>query len=163
MVSTSTKEVETDFVDIWDRLKIATRAKDDLDIGKALGRSQSSISSAKTKKKIPSSWLVDASRKLGISVNWLLFGEGPMRRGEAAEPVAPGTFQPQTELEALRRENQGLREENGELRRTCQEYAKQNLELLTQNRELLKIEAEYLRIRPDRDSAPAEEASRKSA
>jgi transcriptional regulator with XRE-family HTH domain len=98
----------------------------------------------------------------GFDPNWLLFGEGPMRRGEAAEsdmdavavgqaPVAP----PASELEELRRDNRELRQENRELRN-------ENRELIRENRDL-SVELAQLKPR----AAPAEELpaedARKSA
>lgn len=50
----------------------------------AMGLSQGTISSARMKKAIPSKWLLKISSK-GVSVDWVLYGVGPMMRKDIPE------------------------------------------------------------------------------
>lgn len=74
----------TNFELSWGRLKIAFNAKSDTDLARALSLGQGAVSTAKTRRKIPPAWYITAAQLAGVSVDWLLTGEGPMRRGEAA-------------------------------------------------------------------------------
>ncbi len=49
-----------------------------------MGISRQSVCDARLKGKIPSAWLSKIAEKTGISLDWLLFGEGPMYRHEKA-------------------------------------------------------------------------------
>ncbi|NMC50545.1 MAG: hypothetical protein GYA47_14140 [Desulfovibrio sp.] len=75
-------DYSTKFDDIFTRLKDAVGAKSDNDLGEALGLRQQTISAARSKKQIPPGWVVEISAKFGVSADWILYGEGPVRRGE---------------------------------------------------------------------------------
>lgn len=75
-------DYSTKFDEIFSRLKQAVGAKADNELGEALGLRQQTISAAKSKKQIPAGWIVEISAKFGISADWILYGDGPVRRDE---------------------------------------------------------------------------------
>lgn len=79
----------TDFDEIFDRLKLGAGIQSDTELSQVLGIRQSSISGAKKRKSLPPSWVTMISRQFGVSADWLLYGSGPMHRGNA-QPTAPG-------------------------------------------------------------------------
>lgn len=81
-VESSDGDLSTDFDNLYERLKQATGAKTDAELGQAMGIRQSSVSVAKKRKQIPPVWITKVSMGTGVSADWLLYGEGPMRRGE---------------------------------------------------------------------------------
>lgn len=85
-------DYSTKFDEIFSRLKQAVGAKADNELGEALGLRQQTISAAKSKKQIPPGWIVDISAKFGISADWILYGDGPMRRDERSGWGVPLSF-----------------------------------------------------------------------
>ncbi|MDR1045248.1 MAG: helix-turn-helix domain containing protein [Candidatus Adiutrix sp.] len=61
--------------DILGRLKQISNAKSDTGLAKALGLKQSSISTAKARGMVPSSWIVNASNLFNVSADWLIYGD----------------------------------------------------------------------------------------
>jgi len=59
------------------RLKSLYGVSSDTDLAKKLGMTQSAISGAKARGKVPSSWIVEAVTAFGVSLPWLSTGEGP--------------------------------------------------------------------------------------
>lgn len=49
-----------------------------------LGVSSQAVYDAKKKEKIPDSWIRIVAEQTGVSADWLFFGRGPMRPGEAS-------------------------------------------------------------------------------
>jgi len=82
-VAYSASKYATDFLDVFNRLKVATKTKTDTELSQALGLRQSTISAAKSKKEIPPGWVIDIARRFGVSSDWLLFGSGPVQREHA--------------------------------------------------------------------------------
>lgn len=76
---------------ILDRLREGMAAKSDSELARKLGISQQSISSARTKDRVPDSWVRAAAERFHLSADWLLFGVGNMFLGgeEAHEPCSP--------------------------------------------------------------------------
>jgi Predicted transcriptional regulator len=68
----------TDFQEIFDRIKLATNTKTQLEVAEVLGIRQSSISDAKKRNSVPSDWCVKLFVRFGISPDWLIQGSGPM-------------------------------------------------------------------------------------
>lgn len=60
------------------RMIRAVGAKNQSELGKVLGVSQTSISEAKRKGKVPAEWFLRLGAEKGINPNWLLTGEGPV-------------------------------------------------------------------------------------
>ena len=69
---------EPAFVDVFQRIRSATRTRTQGELAAILGIRQSSISEAKQRKKIPPNWYVKLFEKFGLSQDWLLTGIGPM-------------------------------------------------------------------------------------
>lgn len=61
---------------ILDRLRDGMEARSDSDLARKLGISQQSISSARTKDRVPDSWIRAAAERFRLSADWLLFGLG---------------------------------------------------------------------------------------
>ncbi len=76
------ENIATKFDEVLGRLKQVVNVKSDTALAKALNLRQSSISTAKSRKQIPPVWLLRVSFEYGISLDWLVYGAGPMRRGE---------------------------------------------------------------------------------
>ncbi|MEG6548904.1 helix-turn-helix transcriptional regulator [Desulfocurvibacter africanus] len=77
---TSDAKDGTDFHSVFARMKEAVGASTDAELGAALGLKQQTVSAAKSKKQIPPAWITKIASEHGISADWLLFGESPMRR-----------------------------------------------------------------------------------
>jgi hypothetical protein len=65
-----------------DRLCEALNVSSDAALARALGIKRQSIVSSRSRKQLPYAWVVDAASKFNLSTDWLLFGDGPVRRGE---------------------------------------------------------------------------------
>lgn len=63
---------------ILDRMIRAIGGKTQGDLGKILGISQTSISEAKRKGKVPPEWFLKLCVEKKLNPNWLLAGQGPM-------------------------------------------------------------------------------------
>lgn len=74
----------TTFDAVLGRMKAATRTSSDTALAKILNLRQSSISGAKERQSIPPAWAVQIAQDYGVSLDWLMFGEGEMKRGQAA-------------------------------------------------------------------------------
>ncbi len=73
-----------------ERLISALGAKNPTELMKILNLTLGSFGSARKRQRLPAQWIVEAFEKHGISSDWLLSGEGPMRRGEElSEQQAP--------------------------------------------------------------------------
>lgn len=79
---------ENDFELVLARLKTVFGVETDTDLAKKLDLKQGSISAAKLKKSVPPAWITAVTLKHGISADWLLTGEGEMRRGLKFKPAA---------------------------------------------------------------------------
>lgn len=75
--------------DILDRMRHGTSTRSDTELAKALGVSQQSISSARSKGKVPDSWVRVIAEVHNLSANWILFGLGSMFLDSAHEPLRP--------------------------------------------------------------------------
>lgn len=65
---------------VLERLLRAAGVQKYAELAKALGVKPQSISDAKTKNKVPVTWAVTIAVKYGVSVDWILFGQNPMKR-----------------------------------------------------------------------------------
>ncbi|MGE8065663.1 helix-turn-helix domain-containing protein [Pseudomonas sp. NPDC089569] len=66
--------------DVLARLKLITGTKTDASLSSALQISPQTLSSWKGRDSTPYSLCVDIAQARGISLDWLLLGEGPIRR-----------------------------------------------------------------------------------
>lgn len=55
----------------------------DIDLARAFGKAQTTISSVRVRKTIPAKWLKELNSQFGISINWILKGIGPIRLPES--------------------------------------------------------------------------------
>jgi len=85
------KDASAEFLDIFGRLKQATSSATDTDLANCLGIQQGSVSVAKKRLQIPPAWITKISRDHGVSADWILYGTGPMHRGNAQ--IAPAEAQ----------------------------------------------------------------------
>lgn len=77
--------------EILKRLHEATGTKTDAALATALGLSHQAVYSAKTKSRIPPSWIYEAALRHSVSADWLFFGRGPMRpHAPSSQPLSPG-------------------------------------------------------------------------
>lgn len=68
-----------------ERMKLASALKKDADIAKALDISPQALSNAKKKGELPSDLVLKFATIFNLSLDWLLTGEGSMRRGTLSE------------------------------------------------------------------------------
>jgi Predicted transcriptional regulator len=94
---------------ILNRMRESLGARSDSELARKLGVSQQSLSSARTKDRVPDSWVRAAAERFGLSADWLLFGLGtaffdgtdvPMSATghhvrTAASPAVPDPAQPE--------------------------------------------------------------------
>lgn len=99
------------------RLREGMDARSDSELARKLGISQQSISSARTKDRVPDSWIREAAEQFGLSADWMLFGVGGMYLpdGEAQAPRAPYRTAPRPEEAALPRQPERLLAADGEI------------------------------------------------
>ncbi len=71
------------FEERFKRIMEASGATNDSGLAKALDITQGSVGTAKKRLKIPSGWIEQISVKFGVSTDWLFFGTGSMRPGNA--------------------------------------------------------------------------------
>lgn len=69
------------------RLLQATGSQDIGDLASILKISRQAINKARTANKIPPAWFLSVAEVSKVSIDWLVTGLGPMRRGEAPAPV----------------------------------------------------------------------------
>ncbi|MNC54972.1 Bacteriophage CI repressor helix-turn-helix domain protein [compost metagenome] len=81
---------------VLDRLQLVYGVKNDNQLGEALLVNRSTLGNWRSRDTVPYTICVDTSEKCSVSLDWLLTGEGPMRRDEGAPaveaeaPAAPG-------------------------------------------------------------------------
>jgi hypothetical protein len=169
------------FDEVLSRLKKSTESDSDTKLALNLGLSQGSISGAKQKRKIPPGWIVSVATTFGVSADWLLSGNGPMKRGVSPEDAqaavgASGCARCATlevelhEERGMNRdmvaENRQLWKENGELKVKIGELNVQKVKLegeLDTARTMAKEYYERLKARaaPEEETPP--EATRDCA
>lgn len=73
--------------DVLARLKLITGTKTDASLSSALQISPQTLSSWKGRDSTPYSLCVELARVRGISLDWLLLGEGPILRHPPVDPA----------------------------------------------------------------------------
>lgn len=76
------KETKSISQNIWQRIKFLLKIDADSRIADVLGISRQSVYDARDKGKVPPGWLIKIAEKTGASLDWLVFGEGPIYRHE---------------------------------------------------------------------------------
>ena len=140
---------------ILERLIIGAGTKNEPGLAIALGISAQSIYNAKKKDKIPPAWGIEIAKTFGVSSDWIFFGLGPMRPGEARPTSTPHSEQVQpsetaSTIPCARCEKLEAKLEKVENQRD--ELADENRRLLKENG-LLREENATLRERQRREEA----------
>lgn len=68
--------------DVLDRLHTVFGVKNDNQLGEAIQVNRSTLGNWRSRDSVPYTLCVDVALERGISLDWLLAGEGLMRRGE---------------------------------------------------------------------------------
>lgn len=76
----------TDVTSVLERLAQTLGSRTGSQLAEALGVSPQTISSWKSRESVPYAQCVSIASEWGISLDWLLTGEGQMRRGEGQVP-----------------------------------------------------------------------------
>lgn len=71
-----------------ERVMEACGASNDSELARILNITPPSVGTAKKRRKIPSGWIEKISETFSVSADWLFFGAGPMRAGNAQIPPA---------------------------------------------------------------------------
>lgn len=66
------------FDEVFDRIKLATNTKTQVEIAEVLGIRQSSISDAKRRNSVPADWYMKLFEKFGLNPDWLKKEAGPV-------------------------------------------------------------------------------------
>ena len=66
------------FDEIFERIKIATNTRTQVELAEVLDIRQSSISDAKRRNSVPSDWYMKLFEQFGLNPDWLKKGSGPM-------------------------------------------------------------------------------------
>ena len=77
------------FTEIYERIKLATNSRTQVELAEVLDIRQSSISDAKRRNSVPGDWFMKLFEKFGLNPDWLKQGVGPMylRTGQGYRPV----------------------------------------------------------------------------
>lgn len=81
----------SNFDEIFERIKLATRTRTQIELANVLDIRQSSISDAKRRNSIPSDWCLKLFDRFGLNPDWIKKGTGPMylRTETGYAPVDP--------------------------------------------------------------------------
>lgn len=83
-------DAEKHFRAKFSRVLTACGARSDSELARILDIKPSSVGAAKRRMQLPPGWVEQIAQSFEINADWLFFGTGPMRRGEAAkEAPAP--------------------------------------------------------------------------
>ncbi len=74
---------------VLERMKLVTQSATDSGLSSALGVSPQTVSSWKGRDSIPYAICVDLANKHGVSLDWLLVGEGPRLRAHSQQAMNP--------------------------------------------------------------------------
>lgn len=66
------------FEEIYERIKLATSSRTQVELAGVLDIRQSSISDAKRRNSVPGDWYMKLFEKYGLNPDWLKWGMGPM-------------------------------------------------------------------------------------
>ncbi len=143
---------------IGERIKTIRGEMSQESFASALGIKKNSLGFYERDERTPkSTTIATICERFCVNGNWLLFGEGPMRR-EGGSEMQPATMPHASKLDATMPSNDAsggrqeeireLRKENTELRRECSELRTENQrlnrELSEANKELINTSKELL-------------------
>lgn len=66
------------FDEVFDRIRLATSTRTQVELAEVLNIRQSSISDAKRRNSVPSDWFLKLFEQFGLNPDWLKKGSGPM-------------------------------------------------------------------------------------
>ena len=66
------------FDEIFERIKLATNTRTQVELADVLDIRQSSISDAKRRNSVPADWFMKLFEQFGLNPDWLKKGNGPM-------------------------------------------------------------------------------------
>lgn len=89
-------KIEIPFDDVWERIRQVTKWGTYTDLANFLSISSSSITGAKDRGNWPIEWAFKIAQVYNVSIDWLLTGEGEMRRGERAAPEYVAAYIPRS-------------------------------------------------------------------
>jgi hypothetical protein len=94
---------------VLDRLHLVFGVKNDSQLCGALEVNRSTVGSWISRDSVPYAICVNVAEAMGVSLDWLLAGEGPMLRGEGAiaAPSAPGNPREEALLALFRELDEG--------------------------------------------------------
>lgn len=77
------------FDEVFERIKLATNTRTQVELAEVLDIRQSSISDAKRRNSVPSDWYMKLFEKFGLNPDWLKKASGPMylRTDQGYEPL----------------------------------------------------------------------------
>lgn len=83
------------FDEVFERVKLATNTRTQMELAEVLDIRQSSISDAKRRNSVPADWYMKLFEHLGLNPLWLKHGTGPMYlRTEQGYPASEAQGQP---------------------------------------------------------------------
>ncbi|UUC83838.1 helix-turn-helix domain-containing protein [Stutzerimonas stutzeri] len=131
------KKMRSDGVkDVLQRLSMVLAVDTSKALAESLGVSPQAVSSWKSRDSVPYAECVLVAQKLGLSLDWLLTGQGPMRRGEVLSGAQASADNPREQaLLAL------WRELDEDAQREIQLAAEEKKRLKTLEQRLQELEA----------------------
>lgn len=122
--------------DVLQRLSMVLAVDTSKALAESLGVSPQAVSSWKSRDSVPYAECVLVAQKLGLSLDWLLTGQGPMRRGEVLSGAQASADNPREQaLLAL------WRELDEDAQREIQLAAEEKKRLKTLEQRLQELEA----------------------
>ncbi|WP_085600760.1 MULTISPECIES: helix-turn-helix domain-containing protein [unclassified Pseudomonas] len=82
---------------VLERLMTVFSVGSDSELARKLGVNRQTLGSWRSRQTIPYALCVKVSEAEGVSLDWLLAGEGVMLRGNSAQGVEPATINPEEE------------------------------------------------------------------
>ncbi|MDE6735761.1 MAG: helix-turn-helix domain-containing protein [Desulfovibrio sp.] len=70
------------YLDIFERLKMASGATSDQELAVKLGLSKQSIADARSRKTVPPAWIPKAALQFGVTTDWLFWGRTPQNTSQ---------------------------------------------------------------------------------
>lgn len=90
-------------IGILERLKAITNSQSDSELARTLGISAQTLSTWKVRNSIPYKMLLELALNRGLSLDWLLLGEGEQQRAASPSPATPTQPWEAELLDAVRR------------------------------------------------------------